>query len=223
MKFLFVILFSLFVSISYAYDFATISALIEGHKLQYRNLDDRGKNELVNTGFAFQVTELSEKYDKIKSLMFNANRDVLSYLLFAQDILRASDLSREIVELESDVLSFAAAHLYDYPEIAKIVYDSQKTVFEGTSQLTNITYQMFLAGINVSLATREQRSKYSAYLISTLQYMHYILLKTKNFIEAFNKVDTSVNPEIRLITDEQCQQIMQDILNKPFNKKNIDQ
>jgi hypothetical protein len=156
-----------------AADYTVLEALIASHKKQSNKLKERCTGDVAMLAMSTSEEEEMTKYEKVVKQLGNRVGDVMSYVAFAGEMATIVSISKDVIELEKDVVGMAAENAIKYPQVALEVLEIEKEFGSTTKEIVDMTVYIAAAGAGVSLATQAQRKQFTSIMYNKLSNLKY--------------------------------------------------
>ena len=155
----------------HATDYTLLEMLISTHKSLSNKLKTRENNDLTKTGTAWNETSKSKSFSELVELTSKRMGDVYSYVTFAADMVHITALAKEVIEMETKAVDLSLKAGLDYPKISKKALELHKEFGEMTSKIVALSVFTVSAGLDVTMATMQQRKDFTNFMQKELSSM----------------------------------------------------
>ena len=117
------------------------------------------------------LKENSLKYKEMVKKVSQRMGDLYSYLTFAEEMARATVLTKEVIELEAKAIDLSIKAAKVCPEVLDMATELHHDFGIMTGKITALTIFVVSSGLNVTMATMKQRKDFTDYILSELMIM----------------------------------------------------
>lgn len=155
----------------HATDYTLLEMLISTHKSLSNKLKTREEYDGTKSMTSLNETSKSKSFSQLVEKTSKRMGDVYSYVTFAADMVHITALAKEVVEMETKAVDLSLKAGLDYPKISKKALELHKEFGEMTSKIVALSVFTVSAGLDVTMATMQQRKDFTNFMQKELSAM----------------------------------------------------
>lgn len=155
----------------HATDYTLLEMLISTHKSLSNKLRTREEYDGTKSMTSLNETSKSKSFSQLVEKTSKRMGDVYSYVTFAADMVHITALAKEVVEMETKAVDLSLKAGLDYPKISKKALELHKEFGEMTSKIVALSVFTVSAGLDVTMATMQQRKDFTNFMQKELSAM----------------------------------------------------
>lgn len=155
----------------HATDYTLLEMLISTHKSLSNKLKTREENDGMKASTSLNETSKSKSFSQLVEKTSKRMGDMYSYVTFAADMVHITALAKEVVEMETEAVNLSLKMKLDYPKIARKALELHKEFGEMTSKIVALSVFTVSAGLDVTMATMQQRKEFTTFMQTELSAM----------------------------------------------------
>lgn len=156
---------------AYATDYLLLELLIKCHKRQSDKLLNRNKYHSSILAEAILEQAGTDKYEAVCKDLSDRMGGVMAYVTFAADVANLGVLTQSVVKLEGEAIDLTFDCELDHPEVIDMGLIIHQEFARMTATIIKETAYLVTAGLNVTMATMEQRQQFTRFMYDQLYGM----------------------------------------------------
>ena len=156
-------------------DYITLDRLVAGHITQSNRLKERVAEVTLSVVQSEDECAKSDKYTEMAHKVRDRMGTVLSYLTFANDMLKVLRLMKEVAELEIAVVGDIVNDNIKYPTLLAEAVIMEDEVGRKIATVTRYAYFTLAGETGITMATQENRMEFVNTMIKYLTEIRFIL------------------------------------------------
>lgn len=155
----------------HATDYTLLEMLISTHKSLSNKLRTREEYDGLKASTSLNESAKSNSFSELVKKTSKRMGDMYSYVTFAADMVHITALTKEVVEMETKAVELSLKAGVDYPKISKKALELHKEFGEMTGKIVALSVFTVSAGLDITMATMQQRKDFTNFIQKELSAM----------------------------------------------------